>query len=114
MWLILCTTFYYEYFAGRTSHRATASHVLLYSSGISICFILLLVIVITIFSFTVISLNRAKTKLKAELATERAGKIYEEINLDLVTQVNSNIAYGPVAVSSAFNASMHCEGRFLS
>lgn len=95
------------------SLRATVSQVVLYSSGISVCFILLLVIVITIFSFTVIFLSRAKTKLKAELATERASKIYEEINLDLVTQVNSNVAYGPVAVSSPFNASTVNDDFFL-
>ena len=74
---------------------------------------LVIVITVILFSFTVIVLNRANTKLKAELATERAGKIYEEINLDLVTQVNSNVAYGPIAVSSPFNASSVNDDSFL-
>ena len=72
--------------------------IVVYAVAISSCFLLLMCFLSSCFSIVVICQSKVNAKLKADLATERASKLYEEINLeDYVRNIDSNIAYDHVS-----------------
>lgn len=68
--------------------------VVVYAAAISSCLLLLMCFLTLCFTIVVICQNKVNARLKADLATERASKVYEEMNLEDYVQ---NIAYDHVS-----------------